>query len=145
MRAVLQRVSSASVTVDGAVIGEIGPGWLALLGVKAGDGTEQVAALVDKTLNLRAFPDDDGKMNRSVLDVGGAVLAVSQFTLYGDTRKGRRPSFTDAAPAEVASKLYEDYVAGLKAGGVKVATGKFQAHMHVALVNDGPVTLIVEA
>ena len=144
MRAVLQRVSRAKVTVGTEVVGQIGAGWLALIGVRTGDGPEQVAALVDKTLNLRAFSDDTGKMNLSVLDTKGAILAVSQFTLYGDTKKGRRPSFTEAAPPDVANGLYEAYVSGLKAAGVVVATGRFQAHMQVDLTNDGPVTLIVD-
>jgi len=144
MRAVLQRVSQAKVTVGGEIVGQIGAGWLALIGVKTGDGPEQVAALVDKTLNLRAFSDDAGKMNLSVLDTKGSILAVSQFTLYGDTKKGRRPSFTDAAPPDVANGLYEDYVKGLRAGGVAVETGRFQAHMTVDLTNDGPVTLIID-
>src|SRR5262245_5292694 len=121
MRAVLQRVTRASVTVDGQVVGRIGTGWLVLLGVKAGDGAADVQYLVDKTLNLRAFADDEGKMNRSVLDVKGELLVVSQFTLYGDCRKGRRPGFSDAAPPQVAEELYQSYVAGLKAGGAPVA------------------------
>lgn len=144
MRVVLQRVAQASVTVDGAVVGEIGKGWLVLLGVKASDGPTEVAYLVDKTLNLRAFPDHEGKMNRSLVDTGGSVLVVSQFTLYGDCRKGRRPGFSEAAPPAVADELYQRFVAALKAANVTVATGKFQAHMDVALVNDGPVTFVLD-
>ena len=145
MRAVLQRVSQASVTVEGQVVGAIERGWLVLLAVGAGDGPDEAAQLADKTLNLRAFPDDEGKMNRSVLDVGGGVLVVSQFTLYGDCRKGRRPGFSDAAPAALAEALYEGFVAAVRASGVPTATGRFQTHMDVALVNDGPVTLLLDS
>jgi D-tyrosyl-tRNA(Tyr) deacylase len=145
MRAVLQRVSRASVRVEGQVVGEIGRGWLVLLGVGAKDGPDEAAQLADKTLNLRAFPDDDGKMNRSVQDVGGGVLVVSQFTLYGDCRKGRRPGFSDAAPAAQAQDLYERFVAAIRAAGGPVATGRFQTHMDVELVNDGPVTLLLDS
>jgi D-tyrosyl-tRNA(Tyr) deacylase len=135
----------ARVEVDGAIVGEIGAGLLVLLGVTKTDTSNQAGLLAEKTLNLRIFPDDEGKMNRSLLDTGGALLVVSQFTLYGDCRKGRRPSFDQAAPAEQARTLYEEFVAAARRGGVRVETGTFQAHMSVTLINDGPVTLIVEA
>jgi D-tyrosyl-tRNA(Tyr) deacylase len=134
----------ARVEVDGAVVGEIGAGLLILLGVTKTDTAPQAELLADKILNLRIFSDDAGKMNRSLLDTGGAVLVVSQFTLYGDCRKGRRPSFDQAAPAEQAKTLYEQFVAAARRSGVRVETGVFQAHMAVSLLNDGPVTLIVE-
>jgi D-tyrosyl-tRNA(Tyr) deacylase len=144
MRIVLQRVSRARVTVAGRATGEIGPGLLLLVGFTAGDGEEALAWMADKVVGLRIFPDDEGKMNRSVEDAGGAVLVVSQFTLYGDTRKGKRPSFVDAARPEVAIPLYERFVALLRATGRPVATGEFGATMDVELVNDGPVTLVLE-
>jgi len=145
MRAVIQRVSEARVTVAGSVVGEIGPGLLALLGVAKPDSAADAEFLAEKILNLRVFPDEAGKMNRSLLDTVGALLVVSQFTLYGDCRKGRRPSFDDAAPAEQARRLYEHFVEVARRSGVRVETGVFQAHMNVALVNDGPVTLVVES
>jgi D-tyrosyl-tRNA(Tyr) deacylase len=145
MRAVLQRVAKASVTVDGAVVGEVQKGWLVLLGVGQGDTEDDVAYLAEKTANLRAFPDADGKMNLSVLDVGGGALVVSQFTLYGDCRKGRRPGFTDAAPPAKADALYQLFTERLRNAGVTVATGRFQTHMDVALVNDGPVTFLLDS
>ena len=145
MRALLQRVSRASVVVDGSVVGEIGPGLLILLGVAKPDTVADAEALVEKILNLRVFPDSAGKMNRSLLDTRGELLVVSQFTLYGDCRKGRRPSFDAAAGAEQARALYEHFVGIARAKGVRVETGVFQAHMAVSLVNDGPVTLVVEA
>jgi D-aminoacyl-tRNA deacylase len=145
MRAVIQRVSEARVTVAGSVLGEIGPGLLALLGVAKPDTAADAEYLAEKILNLRVFPDEAGKMNRSLLDTGGALLVVSQFTLYGDCRKGRRPSFDDAAPAEQARPLYEHFVEVARRSGVRVETGVFQAHMEVSLVNDGPVTLLVES
>ena len=140
MRALVQRVARASVTVDGERVGEIGPGMLVLLGVRTGDGEAQADKLVRKLRALRIFEDDEGRMNRSVEDTGGAIMCVSQFTLYGDTRKGNRPSFVDAAPPEEAERLYERVREGLGAQG-----GRFGARMHVELVNDGPVTLMVEA
>jgi len=144
MRAVIQRVSEARVTVDGAVAGEIGRGYLVLLGITHTDGEEQAAWLAKKIAGLRLFEDEAGKTNLGLADVGGAVLAVSQFTLYGDARKGRRPSFVDAARPEQAQPLYEHFCAVLRGEGLTVAQGIFQAHMQVALVNDGPVTLILE-
>lgn len=144
MRAVIQRVSQASVTVEGAVTGAIGTGLMVLLGVAKGDNAAAVEAMVDKIVNLRIFPDSNGKMNLSLLDIQGSLLVVSQFTLYGDCRKGRRPSFDSAAPADEAKRLYESFVEVARARGVHAETGIFQAHMDVALVNDGPVTLIVE-
>jgi D-tyrosyl-tRNA(Tyr) deacylase len=143
MRALLQRVTEARVTVDKTVSGEIGAGLLVLLGVSKLDTQADAEFVAQKVLNLRIFEDENGKMNRSLLDTGGAMLVVSQFTLYGDCRKGRRPSFDDAAPAEHARALYEHFVAVARRS-VPVETGIFQAHMAVALVNDGPVTLIVE-
>lgn len=145
MRAVIQRVLRASVTVDGAVVGEIARGWLVLLGVAPADTAKQVEWLADKVANLRAFDDADGKMNLAVQDVGGSVLVVSQFTLYGECLKGRRPSFTSAAPPAIAEPLYERFVAELKLLGVPVATGRFGADMKVELVNDGPVTFVIDA
>jgi D-aminoacyl-tRNA deacylase len=145
MRAVVQRVTQAKVEVDGAVTGEIGAGLLALLGVAKPDTAADAEFLAEKIAGLRIFSDDAGKMNRSLLETGGAMLAVSQFTLYGDCRKGRRPSFDHAAPAEQARALYEHFVAAMRRAGVRVETGIFQAHMAVSLVNDGPVTLIVES
>lgn len=144
MRALLQRVSQARVTVDGAVVGEIGPGLLILLGVAKPDITANAEFLVDKILNLRIFPDAAGKMNLSLIETSGELLVVSQFTLYADCRKGRRPGFDAAAPAEQARTLYESFVALARRSGLRVQTGVFQAHMQVALVNDGPVTLLLE-
>src|SRR5579863_4600716 len=144
MRALLQRVSHARVTVDGSVVGEIGPGLLILLGVAKPDTAANAEFLVDKILNLRVFPDAAGKMNLCLLDTAGDLLVVSQFTLYGDCRKGRRPGFDAAAPAEQARALYESFVAQARRRGLRVQTGVFQAHMEVALVNDGPVTLLLE-
>ena len=139
MRALVQRVRSASVAVGGERVAAIGPGMLVLLGVRRGDGTGEADKLVRKLLALRIFEDDEGRMNRSVTDVGGEVLCVSQFTLYGDVRKGNRPGFVDAAPPEQAEPLYERVRRGLDAQG-----GRFGARMAVELVNDGPVTLLVE-
>jgi D-tyrosyl-tRNA(Tyr) deacylase len=145
LRAVVQRVSHASVTVEGQVAGEIRAGLLILLGVGRIDNPESAAYLAEKISNLRIFADDAGKMNRSLLDTGGAVLVVSQFTLYADTRGGRRPSYIQAATPEEAVKLYEEFVRLLRAAGVTVATGVFQAHMQVELVNDGPVTILLDS
>jgi D-tyrosyl-tRNA(Tyr) deacylase len=145
MRAVVQRVTYAKVEVDGTVRGEIGRGVLVLLGVSRTDTPADAEFLAGKVVNLRIFNDDAGKMNRSLLDTGGAMLAVSQFTLYGDCRKGRRPSFDDAAPAEQARHQYEHFVEVSRQLGVHVETGVFQADMAVTLLNDGPVTLIVES
>jgi D-tyrosyl-tRNA(Tyr) deacylase len=145
MRAVVQRVTQAKVEVDGAVTGEIGAGMLVLLGVAKPDTAADADFLAEKIAGLRIFSDDAGKMNRSLIETGGAMLAVSQFTLYGDCRKGRRPSFDLAAPAGQARALYEHFVAASREAGVRVATGIFQAHMAVSLVNDGPVTLILES
>ena len=144
MRAVIQRVSSASVTVDCVVTGSVGKGLVVLLGVTRTDTTADADFLADKIVNLRVFSDEEGKMSRSLIDVGGALLVVSQFTLYGDCRKGRRPSFDAAAPSATARTLYEYFVDAARSRGVPVETGVFQAHMDVALVNDGPVTLILE-
>jgi len=144
MRIVLQRVSRARVTVEGRVTGEIGCGLLLLAGFKDGDSEDALAWMGEKVVGLRIFPDDEGKMNRSVQEVGGGLLVVSQFTLYGDTRKGRRPSFVDAARPEIAIPLYERFVELLRATGLPVGTGEFGAMMDVELVNDGPVTLILE-
>lgn len=145
MRAVIQRVSRAKVTVEGEIVGEIASGWLVLLGVAPDDSQKQVDWLAEKIANLRAFNDADGKMNLSVQDVGGSILVVSQFTLYGDCQKGRRPSFIGAAPPAIAEPLYEAFVNALKLLGVPVATGRFAADMQVELVNDGPVTFVLDA
>jgi D-aminoacyl-tRNA deacylase len=146
MRAVVQRVSRAKVTVAERVTGEIDRGLLVLLGAGAGDGPADLAYVVDKVVNLRIFPDDAGKMNRSVLDIGGAVLVVSQFTLYGDARQGRRPAFTGALEPVAARELYERSLGDLRAAGVsRVAAGEFAADMQVELVNDGPVTILLDS
>lgn len=144
MRAVIQRVSQAKVEVDGVVSGAIESGLLVLLGVTKADTASEAEILADKVANLRIFADQAGKMNRSVLETGGSLLVVSQFTLYGDCRKGRRPSFDQAAWAEQARALYEEFVAIARRTGLRVETGIFQAHMMVSLVNDGPVTLIID-
>jgi len=145
MRLVVQRVSRARVTIDGEAVDEIGRGLLVLLGVTHGDTPEQAEWLADKVVGLRVFEDDAGKMNRDVIEAGGGVLVVSQFTLYGDCRKGRRPSFVEAAPPAVAVPLYEAFVDAVRARGVPTATGRFGAMMAVELVNDGPVTLILDS
>lgn len=145
MRAVVQRVSSAAVTVESRTVGEIGHGLLVFVGVEREDGPADVAYIAGKVRDLRAFEDDKHHMNRSVQDVGGAVLVVSQFTLAADCRKGRRPSFDDAAAPPIARPLYEEVVRALRAEGLSVATGEFQATMQVALVNDGPVTLLLDS
>ncbi|MBT3286118.1 MAG: D-tyrosyl-tRNA(Tyr) deacylase [Victivallales bacterium] len=144
MRALIQRVAEASVRIDGEVVGTIGPGILVLLGVREGDTEKEADFLAEKCLNLRIFEDEAGKMNRSVLDMEGEVLVVSQFTLYGDCRKGRRPSYTDAAPPLVSEPLYEHFVKQVRERGVHTATGRFGAMMAVSLTNDGPVTLLAE-
>lgn len=145
MRAVIQRVSGAEVTVDGQSTGRIGRGLVVLLGIAANDTKTEADYLVEKIVGLRIFPDEAGKFARSVQEVNGSILVVSQFTLYGDCRKGRRPSFSDAAGPEIALPLYEYFVAQLKARDVPVETGRFQALMAVRLVNDGPVTLIIDS
>ena len=145
MRAVLQRVSRARVIVDGSVTGEIGPGLVVLMAVGREDVSANAAAMAEKIVNLRIFADDQGKMNRSVLDTGGTILAVSQFTLYGDARGQRRPSFIQAAPPELGKALYDEFVVALRALGVRVETGVFQAHMSLELTNDGPVTILLDS
>lgn len=145
MKAVVQRVSSARVDVDGERVGEIGGGLLVLLGVAEGDEEEDARWMAEKIVSLRIFEDSEGKMNLSLTDVGGALLAVSQFTLLGDCRKGRRPSFVKAARPELADDLYRHFVSVVESLGVPTATGKFQAHMEVSLVNDGPVTILLES
>lgn len=145
MRAVVQRVTSASVTVADRVTGAIGTGLLVLLGVEQGDGPTDLQYVASKIRDLRIFPDDAGKMNRSVRDIQGEVLVVSQFTLSGDARNGRRPSFATAAPPQIARALYEEVVRELTTSGLRVATGEFQAMMRVALVNDGPVTILLDS
>jgi D-tyrosyl-tRNA(Tyr) deacylase len=144
MRIVLQRVRHAKVTVGAEITGEISCGWLALLGVAPADTQRDVNWLADKVANLRAFADAEGKMNLSVQDVSGAILVVSQFTLYGDCMKGRRPGFTAAAPPAIAEPLYEAFVVALRMLGVTTATGRFGADMQVELVNDGPVTFVID-
>ena len=145
MRAVVQRVSRAKVTVAGEVTGEIGMGLLVLLGVGHEDSEANADYLAEKIAGLRIFEDDGGKMNRSVVDVGGAVLVVSQFTLYGDVRKGKRPSFDDAAPPETARVLYEYFVEKIRRSGLRCETGRFQEMMAVELVNEGPVTILLDS
>lgn len=145
MRAVVQRVSNAEVRVDGQVVGRIGPGLLVLLGVGKGDAEADADYLADKVVNLRVFPDEQGQMNRSVLDAGGAVLVVSQFTLHGDCRRGRRPGYSDAAPPEQASRLYAHFVTRVRDSSVPTEAGVFRAMMDVALVNQGPVTLLLDS
>ena len=144
MRAVLQRVTRASVAIEGETVGAIGRGLLVLLGVAQGDGEAQAERLATKTAELRIFPDETGRFNRSLLEVGGAALVVSQFTLLADVRRGRRPSFTDAAPPERAAQLVDAYVQRLRTSGVPVETGRFGATMQVELVNDGPVTIVLD-
>lgn len=145
MRAVIQRVKSSSVTVDEKQISQIGPGLLVLLGVSQSDTPSDAEYLADKVANLRIFEDPDAKMNLSVIDIAGEVLVVSQFTLYGDCRKGRRPSFVEAAAPEKAEKLYDYFTGQIEKKGIPVQSGRFRAMMDVALVNDGPVTLILES
>ena len=145
MRAVVQRVACASVQVDGRVVGQIGRGSLVLLGVGVGDGETDAEYLAEKVLNLRIFPDEAGSMNRSLVEIGGELLVVSQFTLQGDARKGRRPSFVGASPPEEANRLYRHYVDKARASGLRVEEGVFRAAMAVALVNDGPVTILLDS
>ena len=145
MRAVIQRVKSASVSIEDRTVGSIGRGLVALLGVGMEDTEKDAAWLADKTANLRIFEDAEGKMNLSVLDIGGQVLVVSQFTLYANARKGRRPSFTDAAPPEKADELYEKYVELLRSSGIEVQTGQFRASMLVDIQNEGPVTIFLDS
>lgn len=145
MRAVVQRVSSSKVTVDENIIGEIDKGLLILLGVTHEDTSEDVDYLLEKIVNLRIFEDDNEKMNLSLKDVNGELLVVSQFTLYGDCKKGRRPNFTSAAKPDLANKLYEEFVDKAKKQNIKVGTGQFGAHMMVELVNDGPVTMLIDS
>jgi D-tyrosyl-tRNA(Tyr) deacylase len=144
MRACVQRVSEASVTVGGEVVGRIARGFVVLLGVGHQDIDDDMNWLADKVVGLRVFEDDAGKMNRSIAEAGGAMLIISQFTLYGDCRRGKRPSFTDAAPPDAAERLYEAFVSRVRAAGIEVAAGRFREHMLVSLVNDGPVTLWID-
>ncbi len=144
MRALIQRVSDATVHIEGAASARIGPGLLIFLGVRTGDTDAELRFVADKCLKLRIFEDEEGKMNRSVLDIGGEILVVSQFTLYGDTRKGRRPSFGRAAPPPESIPMYEHFVEILRESGLRTETGEFGAMMQVELTNDGPVTLLVE-
>lgn len=145
MRAVLQRVTEARVEVANKVVGEIGAGLLVLLGVARDDSTSDADYLTEKTINLRIFDDADGKMNRSLVDISGEMLVVSQFTLFGDVRRGRRPSYSDAAEPEKANELYEYFVERVRSPGLKVETGVFQAMMKVSLINDGPVTILLDS
>ena len=145
MRAVVQRVSRAKVTVNGEITGEIGSGLLVLLGVGIGDTRSDIEYLADKIIGLRIFEDTGGKMNLSVVDIGGAVLAVSQFTLYGDVRRGKRPSFDAAAPPQQARELYDYFVERIRAAGLRCETGRFQEMMQVELVNEGPVTILLDS
>ena len=145
MRAVVQRVRKGSVSIDGKIVGEINKGLVILLGVKSGDTEADAKFLANKCVNLRIFADEAGKFNRSALDVAGELLAISQFTLYADTRKGRRPSFIEAAPPEISEPLYEKFISYLKESGLKIASGEFGAMMLVEIHNDGPVTIILES
>jgi D-aminoacyl-tRNA deacylase len=144
MRACVQRVSEARVTVSGETCGQIEGGLVVLLGVATGDTSEDARQLAEKIVGMRIFEDDEGKMNRSLVEFGGAILVVSQFTLLGDCRKGRRPSFVGAAPPELAESLYEQFVAAVERQKIRVATGRFRQHMMVSLTNDGPVTLLLD-
>ena len=145
MRLVVQRVAEAAVTIDGQSVGEIGAGMTVLVGVGQGDTKSTADRLLEKLLNLRIFADENGKMNRSVVEIGGALLLVSQFTLYADCRKGRRPSFTDAAAPDLSRELYDYFVAGCRATDLVVACGVFAADMQVSLINDGPVTILLDS
>ncbi len=144
MKALIQRVSNANVKIDGTIVGEIKTGLVVLLGVGHNDSEKNADFLTDKIVNLRIFEDDNGKMNRSLLDVKGELLIISQFTLMGDCRKGRRPSFVNAGPADMANRLYEYFISKTKEKGVKTETGKFQALMDVSLINNGPVTIMLD-
>ena len=145
MRAVVQRVTCASVTVGNETVGAVGPGIMVLIGVSSGDTDKDLKYITDKVMNLRIFDDENGVMNRSVLDVGGSILAVSQFTLYGDARGGRRPSYIRAAAPEPANELYQRAVDAWRARGIHVETGRFRTEMKVSLVNDGPVTILLDS
>ncbi len=145
MRALIQRVTSAQVKVNNLISGEIGTGLLVFLGIKRSDSLEDAEYLIDKVLEVRIFPDENGRMNRSVAEASGSILVISQFTLYSDCRRGRRPSFDEAAPAEQAVNLYNYFVESITKGPVPVRTGVFQAHMDVSLVNDGPVTIMIDS
>lgn len=145
MRAVVQRVSQASVTVEGEVVGKIDRGLLVLLGVEKNDDEDDLRYMVDKTSGLRVFEDENDKMNLSLLDVGGSMLVVSQFTLLGDCRRGKRPSFIEAAPPDVAEQTYQRFVENIRSKSINVECGRFRTHMHVELVNDGPVTILLES
>ncbi len=145
MRCVIQRVSSASVAIDGQIVGQCGKGYMVLIGVSVEDTEKDMRHMIEKVPNLRIFEDENGKMNKSILDVGGSILAISQFTLYGDARGSRRPSFTAAARPEQAIPLYEGVVAGWRERGIHVETGVFGADMQVSLVNDGPVTMLMDS
>ena len=145
MRAVVQRVTEASVTVAGETVGAIGPGLMVLIGVSKEDGDKDLKYIVEKVQNLRVFDDDNGVMNRSVLDVGGSILAVSQFTLYGDARGGRRPSYFTAAGPDMANEFYDHAVAAWRENGIHVETGRFRTEMKVSLINDGPVTILLDS
>jgi len=145
MRAVIQRVASASVLVKGSEIGSIGQGLVVLLGIHRDDGPDTIDWMADKIINLRIFADDDGKMNRSLADINAEMLIVSQFTLYGDCRKGRRPGYSEAAAPEIAEPLYNRFITEINGRGISTAAGQFQAMMQVALINDGPVTLLIDS
>ena len=145
MRALIQRVSRASVSVDGETIGRISSGLVALIGVAREDSQAQIDYIVNKTVNLRIFPDSDGRFDRSALDVGAELLAISQFTLYADTRRGRRPGFSQAAPPNEAAAIFESVLTAFRETGLTVQTGRFQAHMTVEIVNDGPVTIMLDS
>ncbi len=145
MRAILQRVTKGAVSIDEQIVSEIGRGLVLLLGIKKDDSLEDVKFVANKCINLRIFDDENGNLNKSLLDIAGEMLIISQFTLYGETRKGRRPGFSDAAPPAIAEPFYEAFIEQVKSSGIQVATGKFGAMMQVFIQNDGPVTLIVES
>lgn len=145
MRALIQRVSQGSVTIEGKVVGKIGTGIVLLLGIKNGDNLEDIKYIANKCVNLRIFNDENGNLNKSLLEIGGEMLIISQFTLYGDARKGRRPGFSDAAPPEIAEPLYNDFVSEVRRSNVRVATGEFGAMMQILIKNEGPVTLMIES